>query len=226
MAGLIIGRRSPYNYKDGRSWDIENLCFPDFTQTLYVNGAEIEEFNACQARNGVVHVVSSPIPQSTITIAQTLKDDPRFSVFLQLLEGANAIMFLDSAEGKSHTLFAPTDEAFEELPANAVECLLLPENSRYLREIVRIHLTSQVEYSSTLSQRSKIYTFTHYYLSVRTDEQGNILITNDRIPLEEADITANNGVIHAIPEVIVSPKVDFDKLCGEDGGSDLETKNY
>ncbi len=178
-----------------------------------MNGAEIEEFNACQARNGVVHLVSSPIPQSTITIAQTLKNDPRFSVFLRLLNGANITMFLDAGR-KSRTVLAPTDEAFEKLPANAAECLLRPENSRSLSQLVLIHISSPAEYSSTLSQRSRLYTFnTRYYLFVRTDGDGNILVTNDGIPLEEADIAANNGVIHAIPEVIVPPEVDFDKIC-------------
>ena len=184
-----------------------------------MNGAEIEDFNACQARNGVVHVVSSPIPQSTQTIAEILKDEPRFSMFLQLLNGANITMFLDVARGKSRTLLAPTDEAFNTLPDNAVECLLRPDNRRYLNQLVLIHISSPAEYSATLSQRSRLYTFNHrYYLFVRTDENGNILVTNDRISLSEMDIPANNGVIHAIPEIILPPEVDFDKLCSEDEG--------
>jgi uncharacterized surface protein with fasciclin (FAS1) repeats len=189
-------------------------------QTYYVNGVEIEQFNACQARNGMVHIVSSPIPQSSMTIAETLRDDTRFNTFLQLLDSANISMFLDVAGRKSRTVLAPTDQAFEKLPANAVECLLREENRRYLNQLVLIHISSPAEYSVTLAQLSRLYTFnTRYYLFVRTDEDGNILVTNDRIPLEEMDITANNGVIHVIPDVIVPPEVDFDKICSDDGGA-------
>lgn len=183
-----------------------------------MNGVKIDDFKACQARNGLVHLVSSPIPQSDATIAQTLRNDPRFSSFVQLLNGANITMLLDVAR-KSRTVFAPTNEAFDTLPTNAVECLLRSENRRLLKKLLLGHITSPAEYSSTLSQRTRLYTFSYRrYLSVSTEEDGSIFLTDDRIPLEEMDISASNGVIHAIPQVIVPPRVDLDEICEEGSG--------
>ena len=163
-------------------------------------------------------MVSSPIPQSDVTIAETLKDDPRFSLFVRLLDSANVTKFLDVAR-KSRTVLAPTDEAFDALPANAMECLLRPENKRFLAKLLYVHISSPAEYSTTLSQRTRLYTFNgRYYLSVSTNEDGAIFVTENRIPLEEMDIPASNGVIHAIPEVIVPPLVDFDQICEEGSG--------
>ena len=167
----------------------------------------------------MVHIVSSTIPQSNMTIAEQLREDPRFSTFLQLLDGADITDHLDVADGKSRTLLAPTNDAFSNLPENAAECLLLPENSKYLTDLVNIHISSPAQYSAPLSQRSRLYTFNRrYYLFVNT-ENGEPLLTSDRIPLEESDISANNGVIHALPDVIVPPEVDFDQLdCDIDTG--------
>lgn len=180
---------------------------------MYVNGVHIAQLNACQARNGIVHsVADSTIPYSNLTIAARLREDPRFSTFLRLLDGANITRLLDVAEGKSRTLLAPTNEAFDKLPENTVECLLSRENLESLSQLVLIHIGSPAEYNSTLSQRSRFYTFnTRYFLFVRV-ENGEVLVTNSRIPFEEADIPANNGVIHALPEVVLPPEVDLDKL--------------
>ena len=187
-------------------------------QALYVNGVEIEESKACQARNGDVHLVSSPIPQSDATIAQTLRNDPRFSTFVQLLNSVNTTMGLDVAR-TSRTVLAPTNEAFDALHTNAVECLLRSENRRLLNKLLGTHITSSAEYSSTLSQRTVVCTINYHYLSVSTDEDGTIFVTDDRIPLEDTDIPANNGVIHALPQVIVPPRVDFGRICEEGSGN-------
>lgn len=144
-------------------------------------------------------------------ITGTLRQNSRFSTFLRLLDQANITRFLNVTE-KSRTLLAPTNEAFDKLPAGSVECLLNQENSKSLSELVLLHIGSPAEYTSTLSQRSRFYTFNkRYYLFVRV-ENGEVLITNSRIPLEDSDIPANNGVIHALPEVIIPPSVNFDQL--------------
>ena len=116
------------------------------------------------------------------------------------------------AGGKSRTVLAPSNTAFDKLSVDAVECLLRSENEHLLQQLVLIHIGSPAEYEVTLAQRSKFYTFnTRYFLYVRV-ENGNVVITNSRIPFQEADIPANNGVIHVLPDVIVPPEVDFDKL--------------
>ena len=165
-----------------------------------MNGVEITEVNACQARNGVVHLVAGPIPQSSKTIAEILTPGSEYSTFRRLLDATNITQYLEVAY-KSRTVFAPTDNAFDDLP---VLCFLNPENKDYLLTLVLIHIGFPAEYSSTLSLRTMFSTFTRYYLVV-AEEDGTIFVTRDRIPLEKLDMPAINGVIHTLPKVILPP---------------------
>lgn len=152
------------------------------------------------------------IPLSDETIADVLKSQSRFSIFSNLLNESNVIKFLDKNR-KSRTVFAPTDAAFDKFPSGAVECLLRRENRKSLKQFVLIHIVSPTEYSSTLSQRSHVQTFTsfpNYWLVIST-EGDTILVTRDQIPVEEADIPANNGVIHVLPDAILP--FTFEELC-------------
>ena len=181
-----------------------------------MNGVEVTELNACQARNGIVHIVNSAIPQSSMTIAEQLSEDSRFSTFLQLVDEVNITMFLDVAGGKSHTVFAPTNDAFDDLPEGVVECLQQPENINSLRSLLLTHISSPAQYSATLSQQSKLSTFYRRNRLRVTVDDGEIFLTKDLIPLEESDISANNGVIHVLPDVIVPSKL---KNCANVNGS-------
>ena len=143
-----------------------------------------------------------------MTIAEQLSEDSRFSTFLQLVDEVNITMFLDVAGGKSRTVFAPTNDAFDELSEGVVECLQQPENINSLRSLLLTHISSPAQYSTTLSQQSKLSTFNIHYRRHRvrtyhlrvTVNDGEIFLTSDLIPLEESDISANNGVIHACLE--------------------------
>lgn len=178
----------------------------------FVNGVFISQANACQARNGIVHVVDNVVPSSSATIEDILTEQSdRFSTFKQLLDASGISEQLDVPK-KSRTVFAPTNDAFDLLPSGAVECLLRPDNSRYLSKFVLIHISLPAEFTSTLSLRTHVPTFTYWYLKVTTSE-GDILITQDEIPLEDPDLPATNGVIHAIPEAIVPARIDFERLC-------------
>ena len=170
----------------------------------------------------MVHTVKSVIPLSNATITERLQQDPRFSTFLLLLDAANLTGPLDVTGGKSRTVLAPTNEAFDKLREDAAECLLSQASSQALSQLLLLHIGSPADYNATLSQRSRFYTFnTRYFLYVR-QEAGTIMVTNDRIPLVEVDIPASNGVIHALSEVVVPPEVDFDKLeCPEEGAVEM-----
>ena len=178
-----------------------------------MNGVFISEANACQARNGIVHVVDNVIPSSSATIDDILTElSDRFSTFKQLLDASGISKQLDKP-GKSRTLFAPTNDAFDQLPSGAVECLLRESNSHYLSKFVLIHISLPAEFTPTLSQRKYVPTFTYWYLVVSMSDEGGVLITRDEIPIEDPDLPARNGVIHVIPEAIVPSRIDFERLC-------------
>ena len=159
-----------------------------------------------------MHILDSLIPLSDQTIAEVLRSQSdRFSTFSDLLDKAEITQFLDR-NGKSRTVLAPTNDALDKLPSGALECLCQEDNRRSLNQFVLIHISYPTEYNSTLSQRSHIQTFTsrpNYWLII-TAEDDSTSVTREKITIEELDIPASNGVIHALPEAVVA--IDFEKL--------------
>ena len=163
-----------------------------------MNGVRISQPNACQARNGVVHIVDDVLPFSSATINDVLtQQSSRFSTFQQLAEEADIAELLDVPQ-KSRTVFAPTNDAFD---PDFVDCLLEDGNERYLSTFVLIHISYPAEFTTTLSERKYVPTFTYWSLKVTSTDEG-VSITNDNILIDDTDIPARNGVIHAIPNII------------------------
>ena len=97
------------------------------------------------------------------------------------------------------TIFAPTDEAFAELPVGTLEDLLKPENKDALAAILTYHVVP-----------GKVMAYEVFKLrSTPTVNGEDITITNDDgIKVDDANVTrfdilAKNGVIHTIDKVIM-----------------------
>jgi uncharacterized surface protein with fasciclin (FAS1) repeats len=97
------------------------------------------------------------------------------------------------------TIFAPTDEAFTELPAGTLDDLLKPENKEALANILTYHVVP-----------GKVMAYEVFKLKSATTTNGEeVTITNeDGIKVEDAtvtqfDILAKNGVIHKIDKVML-----------------------
>lgn len=99
------------------------------------------------------------------------------------------------------TVFAPTDEAFEALPPGSVEKLLQPENRALLVQILQYHVVSGA-YPSTELTSGEVPTVEGQPVTVTVSE-GSVKVNNANVV--QPDITASNGVIHAIDQVIIPP---------------------
>ena len=181
-------------------------------QDTFINGAQLNTTDACLAENGVVHTVRSIIPSSPDSIAELLAAEPQFSDFVRLLDAANITRYLQANRNTSRTVFAPTNDAFAQLPEGAVDCLLRPENKRYASKVVLTHITAPVYYTSSLSKLSSIKSFYYYRLRVSVIN-GTIHLTRNNVPLDETDITARNGVIHTLQSVLLANFIDYERLC-------------
>jgi uncharacterized surface protein with fasciclin (FAS1) repeats len=101
--------------------------------------------------------------------------------------------------GGPFTIFAPTDEAFAELPDGTLEELLKPENKDDLTAILTYHVVP-----------GKVMAYEVFKLkSAPTVNGEEITITNEEgIKVDDANVTrfdilAKNGVIHMIDKVIL-----------------------
>jgi uncharacterized surface protein with fasciclin (FAS1) repeats len=99
------------------------------------------------------------------------------------------------------TVFAPTDEAFEDLPEGTVDALLLPENRETLVKILSYHVVPGSITSDDLSS-GDVATVEGSPVTVTVGE-GMVMVNEASVI--QPDIPASNGVIHAIDRVILPP---------------------
>ncbi|WP_233741910.1 fasciclin domain-containing protein [Halpernia frigidisoli] len=130
-----------------------------------------------------------------------------------LVAAVKAAGLVETLSGKGpFTVFAPTNAAFEKLPAGTVESVLQPENKATLTSILTYHVIARKisskdlaawiakgkgKYTAKTVQGEKL-TFTasgkNIYVS---DMKGN------KAKVTIADVNQSNGVIHVIDTVLM-----------------------
>lgn len=102
-------------------------------------------------------------------------------------------------DGGPYTIFAPSDEAFRTLPDGAFEDLIQPQNRDELREILLDHLVEGVLVSAeAVTLEDPIPTVGGGYLELGPREA----FTVGGATIEQADVSASNGVIHIMDGVL------------------------
>jgi len=116
------------------------------------------------------------------------------------------------------TVFAPTDDAFQDLPEGVLDGLLA-DPSGDLTDILLYHVVSGKSMSSDLSDGQKIETILGKDIKVTINEDG-VFINNSKVIV--ADIEANNGVIHVIDAVLVPQNTVVDIITESPDHETLE----
>jgi uncharacterized surface protein with fasciclin (FAS1) repeats len=122
--------------------------------------------------------------------------------FQTLVAAVEAAGLVDTLKGEGpFTVFAPTDEAFAALPAGTVESLLEPENRDQLVAILTYHVVPGAVRSADLAGQ-ELEVATVQGETVAIDASGGA-VKVDEATVVQADIEADNGVIHVIDTVIM-----------------------
>lgn len=120
-----------------------------------------------------------------------------------LVEAVKAGGLVETLKGEGpYTVFAPTNEAFEKLPAGTLESLLKPENKDKLVQILTYHVVPGNVMSTDLEDGMTAKTAEGSEIEVNLGE--SVMINNATVV--KADIKATNGVVHVIDTVIMPPK--------------------
>ncbi len=120
--------------------------------------------------------------------------------FKTLAQALTAAGLLDTLKGKGpFTVFAPTDEAFKNLPAGTLTDLLKPENKTQLANILKYHVVSGKVMSSDI-KAGNVPTVAGESLTIAIKGQ-NVMVNEATVT--KADIAADNGVIHVIDKVLL-----------------------
>ncbi len=100
------------------------------------------------------------------------------------------------------TVFAPTNAAFDKLPAGTVEGLLKPEKKNDLIDILQYHVSVGVYKAEALQDGQVLGQVNGGDVTV-TKKDGKILLNGTATII--ASIPASNGIIHVIDGVLLPP---------------------
>lgn len=130
-----------------------------------------------------------------------------------LVAAVKAAGLVETLSGKGpFTVFAPTNAAFEELPAGTVDTLLKPENKDQLTKVLTCHVVAADAMSTAIGKMITDDGGTHDVKTVGgcvlkakmdgekitlTDENGGVATVTI------ADVDQSNGVIHVIDHVLL-----------------------
>ena len=101
------------------------------------------------------------------------------------------------------TVFAPTNEAFNKLPAGTVDNLLKPEMKKNLTSILTYHVVSGKLMAADLKDGQKLKTVQGGELMVSVKD-GKVMINGANVTI--ADVVSSNGVTHVIDAVLMPKK--------------------
>merc|ERR1711872_977243 len=165
-----------------------------------VNGARVTHPDLI-ADNGVIHFVSDVLYPFTPekTIAEVASSDPRFSTLVDVLTKADLASVL-STPGP-FTVFAPTNDAFAKVPADALNSLLSDKEA--LTKVLLRHVVPGTVFSKGIKW-GKYDTAGDEKIATQVYRGGQVKVisSSGSARVIEADIKASNGVIHVIDSVI------------------------
>lgn len=124
--------------------------------------------------------------------------------FNTLVTAVKAAGLVETLKGKGpFTVFAPTDAAFAKLPAGTVESLLKPENKEKLTQVLTYHVVpGKVMAADVKGKVIEAETVEGSTLSI----DGTKGVTVNGANVIKPDVTASNGVIHAVDAVLMPKK--------------------
>lgn len=136
--------------------------------------------------------------QPTQDIVEIAAGAGTFATLVAAVEAADLVATL-KGEGP-FTVFAPTDEAFANLPEGTVENLLKPENKDQLIAVLTYHVVAGKVMAADVVGLDSAETVQGGTVDI---EVSNGSVTVDGANVVQTDIQATNGVIHVIDKVML-----------------------
>lgn len=147
---------------------------------------------------------------SASTIVGVAAGNPDFSTLVAAVQAARLVDTL-SGDGP-FTVFAPTNAAFDTLPAGTVDRLVQPGQRRQLQRILTYHVVAGRVSAADLSTavrvgggQATLKTVQGGTLTAEAAGRGRLRLidsTGDSFWITATDINASNGVVHVIDGVL------------------------
>lgn len=153
----------------------------------------------------------APAATASGTVVAVAQGNPDFTTLVSAVTAADLAGTLGGAG--PFTVFAPTNAAFEKVPAATRESLMAPAGKADLTRILTYHVVPGRVDAATLTQQiqagggsAALTTVEGGVLTARVGADGSVTLTDENGGVSrvvQADVPASNGVIHAIDTVVM-----------------------
>ena len=110
------------------------------------------------------------------------------------------------SSGGPYTIFSPTNAAFASLPEARLDMLMA--DSALLGETLKYHVVSGTLTAADLASQTSLTTLEGSAISISTSDDGSLQV--EGVIIVTSDVTASNGVIHFIHQLLPEPEDDSD----------------
>ncbi len=145
----------------------------------------------------VASVGQSDAQPAAADVVAALSSDPRFSTLVSLVSEAGLVDVLTGL--KDSTVFAPTNDAFTNLPAGAMD--ELKANRSMLTGILSYHVSPEKIDAKALAGKTEVPTLLQD-LAIHVKSAGGKVLLNGSTEVMQADIPAGSNLIHAVSGVL------------------------
>jgi uncharacterized surface protein with fasciclin (FAS1) repeats len=164
---------------------------------LSVSPALANNNNSMESSTEMEEMPMSESSAEAGNIVEVASGNESFSTLVTAIEAAGLADTLSGSDS-DYTVFAPTNEAFNQLPDGTLEYLLQPENQEVLQRVLSYHVLPKQVGSSEISG-GEIESLDGGLVTEVTDE--GVMVNNASVVTP--DIEASNGVIHGVNRVLL-----------------------
>jgi uncharacterized surface protein with fasciclin (FAS1) repeats len=132
-----------------------------------------------------------------LSLVNTLAKNPEYSILTKAITAAGLVEAFDGAG--PFTVFAPTNEAFNNMPQETLTGLMKPENKENLANLLKFHVIEGKIMAEDISKLTSVKTLQGQEIKIDTTDGVKI----NGAKLKARNNEANNGVVHTIDTVLV-----------------------
>jgi uncharacterized surface protein with fasciclin (FAS1) repeats len=176
-------------------------CSSSTEETATASATAASEAAAMESAMPEAPTAETPAATTVGTVVDVASSTDGFSTLVAAVSAAGLVDTLNGAG--PFTVFAPTDEAFAALPPGVLDALLLPENKETLVKILTYHVVPGTVLAADVTD-GEVATVEGQTVTFSTADG----VTVNGAKVIQADVMADNGVIHVIDAVILPPDVD------------------
>jgi len=132
-----------------------------------------------------------------LNLVGTLAKNPQYSILTKAITAAGLVEAFNGTG--PYTVFAPTNEAFNNMPQETLTSLMKPENKENLANLLKLHVIEGKIMSEDISKLTSVKTLQGQEIKIDTTDGVKI----NGAKLKARNNEATNGVVHTIDTVLV-----------------------